>query len=189
MLLFPHHSGTHFAGPASCWIHGLNWLLGSKTVSGGSRQDGQEQELHQLEQGLLHSLCLPQLTCPGCVHIPPYWAGGGDGTCWRYGSNTTPLSTLSYLASHQQQKNDLLGPSFSFEALHTEGDYIPHQLLHVWILPSPSASSWLGNSDGDTPLTTVCSGGLRAKGSFTRARGSGAFLSAYRHKHKPILLD
>lgn len=86
-------------------------------------------------------------------------------------------------------EKDLLGPSFSFETLHTEGDYIPRQLLHVWILPFPSASLWLENPDGDMPLTTVCFGGLRAKKSFTRTRGSGAFLSAYRRKHKPLLLD
>lgn len=42
-LLFPQRSGTHVAGPAFCWIRGLNRLPSSKAVSRGSGQDGQEQ--------------------------------------------------------------------------------------------------------------------------------------------------
>ena len=104
----------------------------------------------------------------------------------RYKSKTTPLDMLFCLASQRQQQKTFSGFSFSFETLRTEGDYIPHHLPHVWILSFPSASSWLENSDGDIPFTTVCFGGLYAKQSFTRARASGAFLSAYMStcKHK-----
>lgn len=66
----PQHSGTHFAGPASYWIHELKQLPSSRSISGGSRQDGQEQAGKQIipASAGTHAQALP---APALTHWTP----------------------------------------------------------------------------------------------------------------------